>query len=109
MSDDVEFRVASSESENWALVAEMAEHMRMAISPLIDRVEDPRHFLALAMTAGVVFGGTHYGMLVAMGDMPDNQRQLRESLEMVSRNFKSGIDIGVRKATRVRDQQFPAN
>lgn len=109
MFDEVELRVAASGSEDWALVAEMAEYMRMAITPLMERVEDPRHFLALAMTAGVMFGGTHYGMLIAMGDMPDNKRQLRKSLEMVSRNFKSGIDVGIRKATRLRDQKFPTN
>lgn len=60
--------------------------------------------LSIAMTAACTFAGTMFGTLIVAGVATDQDK--RRVTEAMMRNFRSGIDIGKRKALDVAARQF---
>ncbi|WP_314716624.1 hypothetical protein [Sphingobium yanoikuyae] len=53
---------------------------------------------ALIMTAASTFAGTMFGHMIAGGIVRDQDK--RRAVDMMSRNFRNGIDVGKSRAVR---------
>ncbi|WP_242149570.1 hypothetical protein [Sphingomonas sp. BAUL-RG-20F-R05-02] len=62
---------------------------------------DPVENLSFGMAAGMIFAGSQYGNSVAAGMESGQRNRTRAVLKMMERNFKSGIDLALKRATRV--------
>jgi hypothetical protein len=77
-----------------SLVIELERH---AYAVLADA--DPLHATSVILTAGAVLSGSMFGRLLMTGAA--DQKDKRRAAEAAARNFRTGIDIGKRAATRV--------
>jgi hypothetical protein len=85
-------------------LVELGEAMRSAAVALNPDPEDWLNHSSLMMTAATMLAGTLYGQMVGAGVEDARPRRLRDVCEMMVRNFKSGIDVGVRRVNRLRSE-----
>lgn len=72
---------------------------------LCDHFDDPREAMSLGMCAAMILAGAQYGTAIAIGIESGQRPRMRQILKMLERNFKSGIDISLRHASRVAQEQ----
>lgn len=98
-----ETRIAEGGSVEHNQVVAISQVFQQALSEALEGRTDP-HELALAMTAASMFAGTIAGTLISVGLLTDKDK--RRVTEMMARNFRSGIDVGKRRAMRIAEEQF---
>lgn len=99
MSDGIATRILGTDDPMYALAIDMIEAMRAATTPYVELAGDPRDGLSALMTAANMFAGAQFGTLLVLGAV--NQQDTRRAAEAASRNFREGVKIGTRRATRV--------
>lgn len=98
----------ADEQDNAQLHA-FAERFRVVTLEMADAIPDTRVLLSQSMTAAIIFAGIQYGVLVAMGDVPDNDEELRSMLAAVRHNFDVGIALGKAHTARAISQNGMMN
>lgn len=94
-----ELLVTKAGDSQHALVVELCELYRgITAAACPSEAEAPEHN-SFAMTAACMFAGTLFGHMLYTGvARPQDKRRVTESM---MRNFRAGIDAGLRQATRV--------
>lgn len=88
---------------------QIVERFRTVLAEEIQRFEDPRDALTVAMSAGIVFAGIQAGTLIGMGDFQESPAQLKQIEHMIETNFASGIQMGKLKTAQVIAKTGKAN
>lgn len=104
MADDgpVPLRAIRGDDPRHAELAERARMFELFALPMIRNAADPYAEMAALMTAAMVFAGSTFGKLIVAGIATDGGK--RRTVEAAALNFRTGIDIGKRAATRAVTQ-----
>lgn len=96
MMDDAPALMATD--QNRARIMELVNEIQLLT---IEHFPDPVENLSFGMAAGMIFVGSQYGNSVAAGMESGDRNRTRAVLKLMERNFKSGIDIALKRASRV--------
>lgn len=101
MADDDEMKVGLAQlgDPEFETIIGMVEHLRASTVDLILGAPDPIHAHAQLMTACAMYAGTLFGTLLVAGNAKEQDK--RRAAETVTRNFRTGIDVGRRRGMRV--------
>jgi hypothetical protein len=76
--------------------------IRAATADYVTSHPDPRHAMALLMTALPMYAGSLFATLMFTGDV--GQQDTARMAKMVAKNFREGIKVGVSRAHRVAQE-----
>lgn len=94
--------VAEHDSPEHALVVHLCEMFRMAVAATCPDEDAAPKFNSIAMTAACMFAGSLFGTMLYAGlARPQDKRRVTEAM---MRNFRSGIDVGLRRGARVEKE-----
>lgn len=88
-------------------IVELAEFLRLNFVAAMPEDAGTPEGQALAMTAAEVFSGILFGGLIIGGVVSDQDK--RRAADMAARNFRTGVDIGKRRALRIAAEQRGGN
>lgn len=92
-----EMRVASAGDPEHEQLYHLVEYMRSAMALLPGQRDDPNH-LGMLMTAACMYAGTLLGVMIVAGLAGEKDK--RRIINSMTHNFRQGIEIGRRAATR---------
>lgn len=95
---DLTTRLAAPGSDEQLEVIVLCELLRQATEHYVSSSGDPRHAMALLMTALPMYAGTIFGTLMVMGEV--TQQDTARMAKMVQTNFLQGIKVGLSRASR---------
>lgn len=100
MSGDEEhiLREIRGDDPRHAALAERTQIFEMFALPMIKNAPDPLEEMSMLITAAMVFAGMTFGKLIVAGAAAEGDK--RRTVEAAAKNFRTGIDIGKRAATR---------
>jgi len=102
VTDGIQTRALDAGEPLHDLVMVMMETMRATTASLVMSVDDPRDGLSALMTAANMFAGSQFGALLVVGAV--TQQDTKRAADAASRNFREGVKVGLRHATRVARQ-----
>lgn len=99
MRDEIKIKLLDAGSADHDSIIQMVEIYRMAtVANMAGEGTDPNE-LARAMVAAVIYAGSIFGALIVAGFATDQDK--RRACDSMVRNFRSGIEVGKIKATRL--------
>lgn len=101
MSDEREIDIinAGMDDAGFDDIIRMVEAMRAVTEHFIEAEPDASMAMSKLMTAAAIFSGTILGALIVTGAMRDQDK--RRATQVMTRNFRNGIDVGKQRATRI--------
>lgn len=101
--ESAELLVAKAGDPDHTRIAEMCEYLREASAMLLNDDPDRLKAHSLMMTAACTFSGIIFGSLLSAGIAREQDK--KRAAEMAASNFRTGIDIGKRRAARILTEQ----
>lgn len=92
-------KTAAGDSDEMADVRLIIDLIQPALAKYVANHADPRQAMAYMITALPLYAGTAFANLVFMGDM--DQAQKARMAKACSHNFRQGVEVGLRRASRV--------
>lgn len=97
-----QFRKATGDSAETAEIAMLCETIRQAFEPYVAEHDDPRHPMAMLMTALPMYAGSLFAALVFAGEI--DPKALARMAQACAHNFREGHKVGLRRAARVAQE-----
>ncbi|MBB5684319.1 hypothetical protein [Sphingobium boeckii] len=107
MTSEVILKSAGSGSAEHLEMIELVEVIRQATMHVIRDVDDPAMKSSILMAAAATFAGTIMGHMIVAGLLHDQDK--KRVTDAMARNFRTGIDVGKRRAMRVACDEFGGN
>jgi len=101
--EPIELLIARPGDADHVRIAEMCEYLREASAMLLDADPDRLKAHSLMMTAACTFSGIIFGTLLSAGIAREQDK--KRAADMAATNFRTGIDIGKRRAARILTEQ----
>lgn len=101
-------KISHAQEGDGTMQMAMAMHnaMQEAMLPFFAAEADPRAAMGIAISAACMFAGAQWGTLLYMGEV--RQQDTKRGVDLVGRNFREGIKIGLNHAKRVETEKFGA-
>lgn len=105
--DPVPLKTLAAGDAQFDQVVDLAEFLRMNFVVAMPEEAGTPEGQSLAMTAAAVFSGILSGGLIIAGVVSEQDK--RRAVDAAARNFRTGIDIGKRRALRIATEQRGGN